>query len=47
MEITISVKSLEQLNQFRKDYYDKTGIWLKDYNAIIAKMIELSEFYYE
>ena len=44
MDIIISVKSYEQLNQFRKVYYKNTGTWLEDYNAIITKMMELAEF---
>lgn len=47
MDIIISVKSLEQLNQFRKAYYKKTGIWLEDYNAIINVMSKMIDYYTE
>ena len=45
MDITISVKSLEQLNQFRRAYYNGTGTWLKDYNAIINVMFKMLDMY--
>ena len=47
MEIKISVKSYEQLDNFRKIYYSKTGLWLKDYNAIINKMTKIIDSYSE
>lgn len=47
MDIIISVKSYEQLNQFRKVYYKNTGTWLEDYNAIINVMFKLLDFYVE
>ena len=47
MDIIISVKSLEQLNQFRKAYYNKTGTWLEDYNAIINVMSKMINHYVE
>ena len=44
MEIKISERSYEQLEDFREAYYENTGTWLKDYNEIIDKMKELAEF---
>ena len=45
MEIKISEKSWEQLNQFRRAYYNGTGTWLKDYNAIINVMFKMLDMY--
>ena len=47
MEIKISEKSYEQLEEFRKAYYNKTGTWLEDYNAIINVMSKMINHYAE
>ena len=47
MEIKISEKSYEQLQEFRKFYFRETGTWLEDYNAIINVIFKLLDFYVE
>ena len=47
MEIKISERSYEQLEEFRKSYYKNTEIWLQDYNAIINVMSKMINHYVE